>query len=104
MELDLAEEIEASAGLTVTEKRQVMLARRGQGRFRERMSKIEHACRITGVNRPEHLIASHCKPWRDCELNGRVTVRQNVHIRSTFRINGLRRSVRFSATEIWCQP
>ena len=33
------------------------------------MSKIEHACRITKVNRPEHLIASHCKPWRDCESN-----------------------------------
>jgi hypothetical protein len=31
------------------------------------VSRIEHACRITGVNRPEHLIASHCKPWRDCE-------------------------------------
>ena len=68
-EQDLAEEIEASAGLTVTEKRQVILARRGQGKFRERVSKIEHACRITRVNRPEHLIASHCKPWRDCESN-----------------------------------
>ncbi len=51
----------------VTEKRQIILARRGQGKFRERVSRIEHACRITGVNRPEHLIASHCKPWRDCE-------------------------------------
>ena len=47
----------------------MILARRGQGKFRERVSKIEHACRITGVNRPEHLIASHCKPWRDCESN-----------------------------------
>ncbi len=46
---------------------QIILARRGQGKFRERVSRIEHACRITGVNRPEHLIASHCKPWRDCE-------------------------------------
>lgn len=53
----------------MTEKRQVILARRGQGKFRERVSNIEHACRITGVNRPEHLIASHCKPWRDCESN-----------------------------------
>ncbi|MEX0735188.1 MAG: HNH endonuclease signature motif containing protein [Steroidobacteraceae bacterium] len=33
------------------------------------MSRLEHACRITGVNRPEHLIASHCKPWRDCGSN-----------------------------------
>ena len=53
----------------MTEKRQIILARRGQGKFRERVSHIEHACRITGVNRPEHLIASHCKPRRDCESN-----------------------------------
>jgi len=68
-EQDLAEQIETSAGLTVTEKRQVILACRGQGKFRERVARIEHACRITGVNRPEHLIASHCKPWRECESN-----------------------------------
>lgn len=47
----------------------MILARRGQGKFRERVSMIERACRITQVNRPEHLIASHCKPWRDCESN-----------------------------------
>jgi predicted restriction endonuclease len=66
-EQDLAEEIEANPAVPVTEKRQIILARRGQGKFREAVSRIEHACRITGVNRPEHLIASHCKPWRDCE-------------------------------------
>ena len=27
---------------------------------------------ITGVNRPEHLIASHCKPWRDCDNSERL--------------------------------
>ena len=26
---------------------------------------IAHACRITGVDREEHLRTSHCKPWRD---------------------------------------
>ena len=51
------------------------------------------ACRITGVNRPEHLIASHCKSWRDCESNGRVATRQNLRVRGTFRINGLWRRV-----------
>ena len=30
---------------------------------------VVRAGRITQVNRPEHLIASHCKPWRDCESN-----------------------------------
>jgi hypothetical protein len=68
-EEDLARRVEQDTRIPVTEKRQVILARRGQGKFRERVSMIERACRITRVNRPEHLIASHCKPWRDCESN-----------------------------------
>ena len=63
-EEDLARRVEQDAQISVTEKRQVILARRGQGKFRERVSMIERACRITRVNRPEHLRASHCKPWR----------------------------------------
>jgi predicted restriction endonuclease len=38
------------------------------------VSKIESRCRITGVENPAHLVASHCKPWRDStneeRLNG----------------------------------
>ena len=34
-----------------------------------RATLIERACRITEVNRPEHLIASDSQPWRDCESN-----------------------------------
>lgn len=38
------------------------------------MGKIESKCRITGVENPVHLVASHCKPWRDAtneeRLNG----------------------------------
>lgn len=30
---------------------------------------IERHCRITRVDKPEHLRASHCKPWRDCNTN-----------------------------------
>ena len=26
---------------------------------------IERRCRITGVQKIVHLVASHCKPWRD---------------------------------------
>ena len=29
------------------------------------MRKIESRFRITGVENPVHLVASHCKPWRD---------------------------------------
>lgn len=50
--------------LTVTEKEQVICSRRGQGMFRNRVAELEKCCRITQVDRPEHLIASHIKPWR----------------------------------------
>ena len=50
-----------------TEKSALILARRGQGVFKQRVQKVERACRITGVNRIEHLRASHCKPWRDSD-------------------------------------
>jgi hypothetical protein len=52
---------------TVTEKEAVIMARRGQGKFKESVSRFEKQCRITKVNRIEHLIASHIKPWRDCD-------------------------------------
>jgi len=42
-------------------------ARRGQGQFRASVLAIETRCRVTQVDRPEHLIASHCKPWRECD-------------------------------------
>jgi hypothetical protein len=52
-----------------TEKEQIIMARRGQGLFRKNVQQIERFCRVTKVDRPEHLRASHCKPWRDCETN-----------------------------------
>ena len=48
-----------------TEKEALVIARRGQGLFRQRVQGIESRCRVTGVERPEHLRASHIKPWRD---------------------------------------
>jgi putative restriction endonuclease len=39
-------------------------ARRGQGQFKENVFQLERACRVTRVDNPTHLIASHIKPWR----------------------------------------
>lgn len=50
-----------------TEKMQLIKARRGQGKFRSAVSLIETGCRLTGVTDKSFLIASHIKPWRDCE-------------------------------------
>ena len=35
--------------------------------FRNNVQKLESHCRVTHVDRPDHLRASHCKPWRDCK-------------------------------------
>jgi hypothetical protein len=55
-----------------TERQAIVRARIGQGVFKERVSTIEKRCRITGVENPVHLIASHCKPWRDSNNEERL--------------------------------
>lgn len=59
-------QITADPGLDSTTKQQLILARHGQGLFRSRVSEIEKACRLTNVETPRLLIASHIKPWRVC--------------------------------------
>ena len=55
-----------------TDRLAIIRARRGQGLFRERVSKLETRCRVTGVENPVHLVASHCKPWRDSNNGERL--------------------------------
>lgn len=64
--------IESDATVKQTEKEAIILARRGQGLFRRLVSEFESRCRVTGVDRPEHLRASHCKPWRDSTNHERI--------------------------------
>ncbi len=63
----LIHEIEKDLNLADTEKKSVVLARRGQGTFKQNVLHHEHQCRITKVARIEHLRASHIKPWRNCD-------------------------------------
>ena len=48
-----------------TQKKQLINARRGQGLFRANVRLHEQSCRLTLVFEPEHLRASHIKPWKD---------------------------------------
>ncbi|HEX8739921.1 MAG TPA: HNH endonuclease signature motif containing protein [Casimicrobiaceae bacterium] len=59
------ERVHSDSHLNDTTREAIVLARRVQGVFKDRVRRIERACRITGVDRTEHLRASHCKPWRD---------------------------------------
>lgn len=49
----------------VTQIKQLVNARRGQGLFKTRVRAMERSCRVTGLDRAQHLIASHIKPWKD---------------------------------------
>lgn len=63
----LEKQVKVAKDISDTQRTDIVSARRGQGIFRKNVLNIEKACRVTGVSRAEHLIASHCKPWRDCE-------------------------------------
>ncbi len=64
--------IVADTVIRETERTALVQARRGQGLFRDNVRSIERACRITKVERLEHLIASHVQPWRDSSNDQRL--------------------------------
>ena len=71
-ERKMEEQIETNLAMTETEREAIIRARRGQGLFKQRVMEIETRCRITGVSNITHLLASHCKPWRDSSNEERL--------------------------------
>lgn len=68
----LEQEIEKSEDIPETERESLVIARRGQGLFKTRVMRLEKFCRVTKVEKLEHLRASHCKPWRDSNNEERL--------------------------------
>jgi hypothetical protein len=64
--------VDEDKSIPETDKEAIIRARRGQGLFKDRVMQIEKQCRITGVSNAVHLVASHCKPWRDCKNEERL--------------------------------
>ena len=71
-ERKLEEQVETDASVRETDREAIVRARRGQGLFKQRVMRIETHCRITGVDNLSHLLASHCKPWRDSSSEERL--------------------------------
>lgn len=71
-EYEIEKSITVGPIVSETERQAIVLARVGQGVFKSRVGEIESRCRITGVENPAHLIASHCKPWRDSNNHERL--------------------------------
>ena len=68
----LEREVANDTSVPETDRTAIIRARKGQGLFKDRVSQIESRCRITGVQNPVHLIASHSKPWRDSSNEERL--------------------------------
>lgn len=68
----LEEQVETDTSVQETDREAIIRARCGQGLFKQRVMRIETHCRITGVDNPAHLLASHCKPWRDSSNEERL--------------------------------
>lgn len=68
----LAGEIRSLHDVPETTREQLIDARVGQGLFRKLVYARESSCRVTGVDRPEHLVASHIRPWRHSDNDQRL--------------------------------
>lgn len=71
-ERKLEQDLINDSSVNDTERLAIIHARKGQGLFKDRVSAIESRCRITSVENPVHLVASHCKPWRDATNDERL--------------------------------
>jgi hypothetical protein len=68
----LEQQVESDASVPDTDREAIVRARCGQGLFKQRVMLLERRCRVTGVNNLIHLLASHCKPWRDSSNEERL--------------------------------
>jgi putative restriction endonuclease len=68
----------AKEQLDSTERDAIVKARRGQGIFRQNISRLERACRITRVDNSAYLIASHIKPWRHASNAERLSANNGL--------------------------
>jgi len=68
----IQDSIAAKTLIPETTRRALIQARRGQGLFKREVARFEHECRITRVDNPTHLVASHIKPWRESTNDERL--------------------------------
>ena len=68
----LEERLASDTSIGEIDREAIIRARRGQGLFKQRVVEIEKRCRVIGVDNLVHLVASHCKPWRDSNNEERL--------------------------------
>lgn len=78
------EKIRESTELSETEKKTLILARRGQGRFRVNVLEKNKGCPFTGISNPKLLVASHIKPWKDSDNIERLDGNNGLALTPTY--------------------
>lgn len=78
------ERIRKSPELTETEKKTLILARRGQGKFRVNVLEKNRGCPFTGILNPKLLVASHIKPWKDSDNTERLDGNNGLALTPTY--------------------
>mgnify|MGYP001050324362 CR=1 FL=1 len=69
------ETIDDTINITLpSEKQYLGKVRTSQGKFRENLLKASPICKVCGMNIPNLLVASHIKPWKDCNDNERIDI------------------------------
>jgi len=65
-------------GLSPMDKEALILARRGQGVFRDNVLHVEPRCRVTGIDDPNYLVASHIKSWSESSNAERLSENNGI--------------------------
>lgn len=65
----ITSEIKNDTTIDSTEKETLIIARKGQGKFRNNVLELMPSCPFTGINHSTLLRASHIMPWKDCSTN-----------------------------------
>lgn len=66
------ERIDKNTSLTMTERSSIIQSRIGQGSFRSSLIRYWNGCSITNCSMMQILVASHIKPWCDCNNTQRL--------------------------------
>lgn len=62
----------SSDAILPSEKQYLQKVRTTQGKFRERLLKDTPFCKVCGMDMSQLLVASHIKPWKDCNDKERI--------------------------------
>ena len=78
-------DIQNDVQIDATTKQQIILARKGQGKYRELiLEKYNGTCAITKINDKRLLTASHIKPWAEATNEERINKENGILLSPTF--------------------